>query len=85
MKVIFILLHQRAAVMHVVFPALHTYTIPFDAFNVGDPMNYRVHIWYGNTRVAGLQSGDGHMTIDSIVWAQHINVTDTQTATWSQQ
>jgi len=28
--------------------------------------------------MAGLQSGEGHMTIDSVVWAQYINVTDTQ-------
>jgi len=42
---------------------------------------YRVHIWYGETRMAGLQSGEGRMMIDSVVWAQDINVTDTQTAT----
>jgi len=29
--------------------------------------------------MAGLQSGEGCMTIDSVVWAQYINVTDTQT------
>jgi len=31
--------------------------------------------------MAGLQFGKGRMTIDSVVWAQYINVTDTQTAT----
>jgi len=31
--------------------------------------------------MAGLQSHEGHMMIDSVVWAQYINVTDTQTAT----
>jgi len=45
----------------------------------GNPSSYRVHIWSGKTRMAGLQSGEGRMMIDSVVWAQHINVTDTQT------
>jgi len=45
----------------------------------GIPASYRVHIWYGKTRMAGLQSGAGHTMITSIVWAQYINVTDTQT------
>jgi len=40
--------------------------------------SYRVHIWYGKTRMAGLQSHEGRMLIDSVVWAQYINVTDTQ-------
>jgi len=35
--------------------------------------------------MAGLQSGEGLMLIDSVVWAQYINVTDTQTATSPQQ
>jgi len=42
-----IVLHQRAAVMHVVLPALGTYAIPFDALNEEFPLSYRVHIWYG--------------------------------------
>jgi len=54
-------------------------TLPFDALNEGDPLGYRVHIWYGKTRMAGLQSGEGRMMIDSVVWAQYINVTDTPT------
>jgi len=33
----------------------------------------RVHIWYGQTRMAGLQSGEGRMIIDSVVWAKYIN------------
>jgi len=37
MKIIFVMLHQRAAVMPIVFPALHTYAIPFDALNEGGP------------------------------------------------
>jgi len=28
--------------------------------------------------MAGLQSGEGRMMIDSVVWAQYINVTNTQ-------
>jgi len=31
--------------------------------------------------MAGLQSGEGRMMIDSVVRVQYINVTDTQTAT----
>jgi len=44
-----------------------------------NPSRYRVHIWSGKTRMAGLQSGKGRMMIDSVVWAQYINVTDTHT------
>jgi len=29
--------------------------------------------------MAGLQPVEGHMMIDSVVWAQYINVTDTRT------
>jgi len=29
--------------------------------------------------MAGLQSGEGRMMIDLVVWAQYINVTDTET------
>jgi len=47
--------------------------------------SYRVHIWYVKTRMAGLQSREGRTMIDSVVWAQYINVTDTQTATSPQQ
>jgi len=32
----------------------------------GIPSSYRVHIWYGKTRMAGLQSGKNRMTIDSV-------------------
>jgi len=42
---------------------------------------YRVHIWYGTTRIARLQSVEGRMMINSVVLAQCINLTDTQTAT----
>jgi len=47
----------------------------------GIPSSYLVHVWYEKTRMAGLQSGEGRMIIDSVVWAQeaYINVTDTQT------
>jgi len=31
------------------------------------PASYRVRIWYGNTRMAGLQSGEGRMVINSVV------------------
>jgi len=45
----------------------------------GIPWSYRVYGWCGKTRMAGLKYGGGRMTIDSGVWAQYINVTDTQT------
>jgi len=35
-----------------------------------------VHTWYGKIRKAGLQSGEGHTMMDSVVWTQYINVTD---------
>jgi len=35
--------------------------------------------------MAGLQSGEGHMMIYSVLRAQYINVTDTQTATLPKQ
>jgi len=44
----------------------------------GTPLSCRVRIWYGETRMAGLQSGESRIMIDSVVWAQYINVTDTQ-------
>jgi len=31
--------------------------------------------------MSGLQSGEGHVMTDSVVWAQYINVTDRQTDT----
>jgi len=40
--------------------------------------SYRVHIWCGKTRMAGLQSGESRMMIDSVVWAQYITVTHRQ-------
>jgi len=59
-------------------PTFSYIPLPFDALSDGNPSSYRVHIWYGKTRMAGLQSGEGRMMIDSVVWAQYINVTDTQ-------
>jgi len=56
---------------------LSPYSLPFDAFNTGDPIELRVHIWYGKNRTVSLQSGEGRIMIDSVVWAQYIDVTDT--------
>jgi len=65
---------QDDLVMQVVFPVLHTYAIPFDAVREGNHLelsgSYLV-------RMAGLQSGEGRMMIDSVDWAQYINGTDT--------
>jgi len=58
------------------FPT-YTYPLSFDALKKGIPSSYWIYIWYGNTRMAGLKSGKGRMMIDSVVWAQYINVTDT--------
>jgi len=57
--------------------------IPFDAFSEVDflELSGSYLVAYKKTRMAGLQSGEGRMMIDSVVWAQYINVTDTQTAT----
>jgi len=54
-------------------------TLSFDARSEGVASSYWVHIWYGKTGMAGLQSGEGHTMIDSVVWAQYINVTDRHT------
>jgi len=35
-----------------------------------DPTSYRVHIWCGKTRMAGLQSGEGRMMSNSVVRAR---------------
>jgi len=43
--------------------------------------SYHVHLLYCKTRMAKLQFNDGRMMIDSVAWAQYINVSDTQTAT----
>jgi len=43
----------------------------------GIPSSSRVHVWCEKTRMAGLQSDEGRMMIDSIVWAQYVSVTAT--------
>jgi len=53
--------------------------LPIDALN--PPVSHLVHILCGKTGMAGLQSGKGCMVMVSVVSAQYINVTDTQTAT----
>jgi len=58
--------------------------LPFDALNKGIHSRYRVHIWYGKTRMAELQPGGSRMMIDSVVLAQYTH-TDTQTAMSRQQ
>jgi len=62
-------MHSPCSCENIVFPT-------FDAF---DERNTQVHFGCGGTRMAGLQYGEGRMMIDSVVWAQYINVTDTQT------
>jgi len=41
-------------------------------------LNHRVHIRYGKTRMAGLQSREGCTRIDSDIWAQHIKMANRQ-------
>jgi len=43
------------------------------------PSSCWFHVWYWEIRTTGLQSSEGRMMIDSVVWAQYINVTDRQT------
>jgi len=44
--------------------------LTFDIRSEGIPSSYyRVHAWYEKSRMAGLQSGEGGMMIDSVVWA----------------
>jgi len=57
-----------------------TYFFPCDALSEEILWSYRVHIWYGKTRMDGLQSRKGRMMISSVVWAQYINVTGTHIA-----
>jgi len=67
--------------MHIVFPPLHTYAIPFDSLNEGNPLKLLGSYLVRETRMAVLQSDKGRTMVDSVVCTQHINVTDTQTAT----
>jgi len=55
--------------------------LPLSHLTPSLPLGYLVHVWRGKTRMAGLQSGEDHMMIDSVVWAQYINVTDRHTDT----
>jgi len=45
------------------FPTF-TYYILFAALSEGDPVELSISIWYGKTRMAGLQAGEGRMMID---------------------
>jgi len=65
--------------MHVVFAALRTYVILFDTLSEWILSSYPVYIWYQKTTMAGLQSCENRMMIDSVVCAQYIIVTDTHT------
>jgi len=62
--------------MHRVVTALCTYAVPFDALTEEDLSSYRVHVWCGKTRMAGLQAGGGRTMIDSVVLAQYIHQRD---------
>jgi len=55
----------------------------FETLNEVDPLELSGSylVWENYCRMAGLQSREGHMTIDSVVWAQYITVTDTRIAT----
>jgi len=49
--------------------------LPLSHVTPSIPSSYWIHICYGKTRMAGLQSGKGRTMIDSVIWAQYINVT----------
>jgi len=56
--------------------------LPSNALNERDPLDPRTIgfiFGVGKTRMAGLQSGEGRLMIDSVVWTQYINVTDRHT------
>jgi len=53
--------------------------LPFDALNEAMSSSYQFHIWCGKTRMPRLQSGEGRLMIDSVVWPQYINATNTHT------
>jgi len=55
------------------------FRLPLSKLTLSIFSSYCFHILYGKTRLAGLQSGEGRMVIDVVVWTQYINVTDTQT------
>jgi len=59
------------------WPDFPTFPLLLDVLNKGNPLELS-GIGYGKTRMAGLQSGEGRMMIDSVVWPQYVNVTDTQ-------
>jgi len=42
-----------------------------------NPSSYRIHIRHGKSKMA---EGEGCIMIDSVVWAQYINVTDSHVA-----
>jgi len=50
----------------------------FYAFIEEIPLSYPIRICCGKTRMAGLQSGKCRIMIDSVVWAQCFNATDTR-------
>jgi len=60
------------------FSDFYLYPFLLDAFALELSGSY-LDIWCGQTRMAKLQSGEGRMMIDSVVWTQYINVTDTLT------
>jgi len=51
--------------------------LSFDASNEGDSLELSGSYLIGKNRMAGLQSGEGRTMIDSVVWVQYTNVTDT--------
>jgi len=66
-----------------IFVFLPTFLL-FDALNDGDTFEVSGLYLVRKTRIAGLQSGVSRMMIDSVVWAQYINVTNTATQTATQ-
>jgi len=52
--------------------------LPFDTLNAWDSLELSLKFGM-KTQMAGLQSGEGRMMIDSVIWAQFISMTDTQT------
>jgi len=57
------------------------YAIPLDGFDEGISRAIGFIVGKGKLECLG-QPGEDRVMIDSVVWAQYINMTDTQTATW---
>jgi len=62
--------HQKPPRIGSIFWILLITPLPFDAPPMRGSCRAIGFMWYRKTRMAGLQSGEGRVTIDSVVWAR---------------